>query len=384
MAANIEVRTIGDTTYESYVGTEPAWHGLGTIYDKPLSASEALKGCHADFEVNLQPIIAATPRLANLIDGGVDFTANDNNVQMIDGKQFVSIDMLKEMLVDSHRATMRTDVNEVLGIVTKSYGVVQNSHAFDFIDLLTTGKLGGEIPTIESAGVLGKGERIFICAKFPEPIRLNGNPNDIINNYIIFTTSHNGMGAVTAMVTPIRVVCQNTLNAALKNNNGKITFKHTSNVMNRLDLTNKDNAEMAYRTLNLYDTYKKHFEESFSQLAKIKVDDKTAERIIAKAIFAPDTWKIYEKNNYSMNSDDIGTRSINAMNAVKESIASGIGQNMIEAGTALHLINGITTHYQNNVAWKDNEKKFNAIIDGSVQTKLQSVFDNLWALKNVA
>lgn len=381
MASNIEIRVIGGQQYESYVGTEPAWHGLGTIYDKPLSAAEALKGCHADFEVSLQPLVAVTPRLENVMNGAIE---NTDDIKLLDNKRYVSVDMLKEMLVDSHRATMRTDLNEVLGIVTKSYGVVQNSHAFDFIDLLTTGKIGGEIPTIESAGVLGKGERIFICAKFPEPIRLNGNPNDIVNNYIIFTTSHNGMGAVTAMVSPIRVVCQNTLNAALAHNSGKITFKHTAHVMNRLDLTNKNNAEMAYRALNLYETYKKHFEESFAELAKIKVSDKMAEKIIAKAIFSPDTWKAYEKNNYSLNCDEIGKRSLNAMDAIKDSIESGIGQNIGEKGTALHLINGITTHYQNSVDWKDNEKKFNAIIDGSVQNKLQSVFDSVWAMRTAA
>lgn len=374
MAANIEIREVNGEVYESYVGTKPAWHGLGTIYDKPLSAMEALKGCHADFEVSLQPIIAVTPQLEEILKN-----ASEEGVDKL-----ISTSMLKEMLVDSHRATMRTDHNEVLGIVTKSYGVVQNAHAFDFIDLLTTGKIGGEIPTIESAGVLGKGERIFICAKFPEPIRLNGNPNDIVNNYIIFTTSHNGMGAVTAMVSPIRVVCQNTLNAALAHNSGKITFKHTAHVMNRLDLTNKDNAEMAYRALNLYETYKKHFEESFAELAKIKVSDKMAEKIIAKAIFSPDTWKAYEKNNYSLNCDEIGKRSLNAMDSIKESIESGVGQNIGERGTALHLINGITTHYQNSVDWKDSEKKFNAIIDGSVQNKLQIVFDNLWAMRAAA
>lgn len=381
MASNIEIREVDGKVYESYVGTQPAWHGLGTIYDKPLSAAEALKGCHADFEVSMQPIIAITPQIESIMKGE---TLPTDNVKTIDNKNYICLDSLKDMIVSTHKATMRTDLNEVLGIVTNSYGVVQNSTAFDFIDLLTTGKIGGEIPIIESAGVLGHGERIFICAKFPEPIRLNNNSNDIVNNYIIFTTSHNGTGAVTAMVSPIRVVCQNTLNAALRHNKGKITFKHTSNVLNRMDLTNKDNAEMAYRTLHLYDTYKKEFEESFSELAKIKISDKEAEKVLAKSILSEKNWEAYEKNNFSLNCDDISPRTRKIMDAIKEAVENGIGQNLGTAGTALHLINGLTTYYQNSIDWKNSERKFESIIDGNAHNKFQNLFNNLWEMRATA
>lgn len=363
MAANIEIRTINGVETASYIENgrkERAWHGLGTVYDRPLTALEALQGAHADFEVGLQPMVGVTPELLEQINNG----------------QFINASILKDLLIDGHRATMRLDHNEVLGVVSDSYGVVQNKHAFDFVDMLTTGELGGETATIESAGMLGRGERVFITAKFPEPIRMAGK-DDLIDMYVVFTTSHDGTGAVTCMVTPVRVVCNNTLNMALQNNSGKISMRHTSHVLDRLDLTNKENAQMAYKSLNLYNTYKAYFEESLMELAKKRLNDKETEQILAKALLAPEVFKIYEKNDFNMNCDDIPTRSKNIMLNVTDALHTGVGQAQIEAGTGLWLVNGLTTYYQNNMAWKDDEKKFNAIADGSVQKKLQTVYDSL-------
>jgi phage/plasmid-like protein (TIGR03299 family) len=275
---------------------------------------------------------------------------------------------------------MRLDFNETLGVVGKGYGIVQNTHAFDFIDILTTGELGGEVPTIESAGVLGNGERIFICAKFPEPIRLLGNANDVVNSYIVFTTSHDGSGAVTALCTNVRVVCQNTLNLAFQHNSGKISFKHTTNVMNRIDLTNKDNAEMAYRTLGLYKVYKEQFEQQIAALAKVKLTDKQMEEVLVKSVLAPDAYKLYQKTN-SLSSDDFGTRSRNIITNILDANFTGVGQEIIaEKNTGFSLVNAVTTYYQNNFKWKNDEKKFDAIIGGSVQDKLQRTFNNVMLL----
>lgn len=363
MAANIEIRTINGVEVASYIENgrkERAWHELGTPYDGPLTAAEAIAGCHADFEVGLQPIIGVTPELLEMINQG----------------QFLNGSMLKDLIIEGTKATMRLDHNETLGIVSDRYGVVQNKHAFDFIDMLTTGELGGETPTIETAGVLGRGERIFITAKFPEPIRMAGK-DDLIDMYVVFTTSHNGEGAVTCMVTPVRVVCNNTLNYAMNHNSGKLSMRHTRYVADRLDLTNKNNAEMAYKTLNLYNSYKEYFEQSLEALARVKLTDKESEQILAKALLTDDAFKIYTQNGNSLNTDDISTRSKNLMMNVRNALHSGVGQRNIEAGTGLWLVNGLTTYYQNDMSWKDTEKKFDAITEGVVQNKLQSVYNSL-------
>ena len=104
---------------------------------------------------------------------------------------------------------------------------------------------------------------------------------------------------------------------------------------------------------------------------------KEAEKIMAQALFSPDTWKIYSSNGYSLNTDDISTRSKNMINSVTNAMHLGIGQDMLEKGTGLWVVNGLTTFYQNNTEWKNNERKFNAIVDGSVQQKLQKTVDLL-------
>lgn len=379
MSANIEVRTLENgEKKESFVSTQPEWHGLGRVYDAPLTAKEALENCGANFEVQKQSVLASTPQLDSLLSGEVDLDTSISKV--IDGRHFVDIAELRKMIVDGYKATMRTDYNEVLGMVSDQYGVVQNSDAFAFIDTLCSGKLGGETPMIEAAGVLGHGERIFITAKFPEPIRLLNNDNDIINQYIVATTSHDGMGAVNVLATNIRVVCQNTLNWAMHNNSGKLSFKHTRFVGNRMDLLNKENAEHAYSVLGMQEAYRKSFEESLSQLASIKMSDKDMEKAIVKSVLNDNVWKVYKANDFNLNNEDISTRSRNIVENIKDACVSGVGQNIVEGGTGLWLVNGLTTFYQNNVDWKDNEKKFNAMIGGSVQTKLQNLYNNVISL----
>lgn len=373
MAANININKLGVASFVENGAKERAWHRLGTVYDRPITVTEAIEGCNAGFEVGLQPVIAASPKLEDLLNGG--FAIDSEDTLHVNGKQFVSVDMLNELVVHGRKATMRYDENKPLAVVSDSYGVVQYQKAFEFIDLLTTGKLGGDTPTIECAGLLGEnGERLFITAKFPEPIVLS-RKDDTIDQYIVFTTSHDGTGAISVLCTPIRVVCQNTLNAALGNNSGRISFRHTSRVNERIDLLNKENADMAYRTLGLYNTYRGCLAQELEAFKKIMLTDKEQEKIIAQSVFTPDVWKVYKDGGYNLNVDGISSRSVNIVEGIKDTIFTGVGQDLLDNGTGLKLINGISCFYQNVANWNDDEKKFNAIMDGSVQKKLQTAHD---------
>lgn len=106
---------------------------------------------------------------------------------------------------------MRTDNDAVIGAVGKDYQIVQNRDAFSFFDSMVS----GDGILYETAGAFGKGERIFITAKLPDYIRV-GN-DDLIEKYLFLTTSHDGSGSITAAFMPIRIVCNNTLNAAMNN-----------------------------------------------------------------------------------------------------------------------------------------------------------------------
>jgi len=97
--------------------------------------------------------------------------------------------------------------------------------------------VGGDGIQYETAGALGKGERIFITAKLPDYITVGGN--DLIEKYLFLTTSHDGFGSITAAFTPIRIVCNNTLNAALRNNTNAFKIRHTVNAKERLEEAHK-------------------------------------------------------------------------------------------------------------------------------------------------
>lgn len=357
MSHNIEIRD-GKASFVENGRKARAWHRLGTVYGGPLTVQEALHGCHADYKVALQPLVVLNP---------------DIQKEVIKGR--VMPLQMSNAVIPGKMATIRLDTYEYLGIVSDNYGVVQNEDAFKFIDMLVTGKFAdsGHAPIIECAGVLGRGERVFITAKFPEDIILDNKGNDRVEMYVVFTTSHDGLGSVHCMVTPVRVVCNNTLNFALKHNSGMISWKHTKNIMQRLDLTERVNVEHAYKTLGMYDVYKKSLEAEFKHLQTIMLAEKDLMRILAEVAYEDDDLKCFRESNEIYNWQ-ISNGAINKINKMRDVVESGIGQNSDDRGSAMWLINGITSYFQNYANYKSEETKFDHLMKGDATRKLQNAY----------
>lgn len=354
MAHNIEINN-GVASYVENGRKERAWHKLGQVFDGQLTVKEALELSHADYEVQMQPVFAVTPAIqAALEQGSVD------------------ADLIIEALVKNRKATMRMDKCKPLGIVSDSYGIVQNADAFQFIDTLCTGG-AGNTPVIECAGVLGQGERVFITAKFPEQIILDNKTDDRVEMYVVFTTSHDGTGAVNCMVTPTRIVCNNTLNFALRHNVGKISLRHTSGINNRLDLTRKENAEFAFKTLHMYEVYKNSLEQSFEHLRNVKLSEKELDNILAQVLLSESNYKLFQQEGIKCK--DISSIGRNTFIKVKDTLEHGIGQDFGERGTGMWAINGLTTYYQNEHNFKSEEVKFDSIQQGHAARKVQQAFE---------
>lgn len=369
MAHNIEFNEKkGTYSFVEANKNQIAWHRLGKRFDQDgITATDAIVACNADFQVSKQPIVALTPEILDKMANGEPITSA----------------MLEEQLISGKMATMRLDTNKSLGIVSEHYGIVQNQDAFRFVDAIVSGSVNGqsETPCIDCAGLLGNGERIFVTAKFPTPIVLDNHSGDQIDLYLVFTTSHDGSGAVNAMVTPIRVVCNNTLNLAFKENSGKLSMRHTSGIMSRLDLTNADNATMALKSLNLYTQYRKTFEEKIAQLRSIKVTDKQAKEVMALVTLPTAQLDIYRKTN-DLFAEGISSRSRNLYQASIKSLYEGIGQG-VEEGNGLWLVNGISTLYQNhtnNDTTKNGTKMFDSITSGKISEKVNEVMNIIFAL----
>ena len=357
MAHNIEIRN-GKASFVENRLKHRAWHRLGTVYDRPLTVKEALHGCHADYKVALQQLAVITPDIQREMDYGTVMALQLNNA-----------------IVPKYMATIRLDTHQFFGIVSENYGVVQNEDAFRFIDMLVTGKMADaeHTPVIETAGVLGKGERVFITAKFPEQIILDNKGNDRVEMYIVFTTSHDGTGAVNCLVTPIRVVCNNTLNFAMRNHSGKLSLRHSRNVMNRLDLRESRNAEFVYKTLHMYDVYKKSLEAEFKHLQNIMLAEQDLMRILAEVTYEDEDLIIYKESKEVYNTE-ISNSAINRINKMRNVLENGVGQNSDDRGSGMWLINGITTYFQNYVNYKSEETKFDNLMKGDATRKLQNAY----------
>lgn len=218
-----------------YVGETP-WHRLGTKLEKPTTAAEAIQAAGLDFTVQMMPL----------------------RTEHVD------------ILVERHFATVRMDSFQALGVVGARYTPIQNKDAFTMFDVLV-----GEGEAIyHSAGALGKGERIWLLAKLPDYIRVNGN--DIVEKYLLLTNSHDGSEVVRVKLTPIRVVCENTLTAALEGTEQEVRIRHTSNAQVKL--------KEAHEILGLSNSLYAELDRIFNEMSARKVTGKEIESYV-RAVF---------------------------------------------------------------------------------------------------
>ena len=318
------------TKKHSFFSTkEKAWHNLGqVIQDYPTSA-EAIKHAGLDYEVEKRKL----------------FTSSLQDMR-IEVPNFFS--------------TVRTDNDTVLGVVGKDYQIVQNRDAFSFFDSI----VGGEGMLYETAGALGNGERIFITAKLPDYIRV-GN-DDLIEKYLFLTTSHDGSGSITAAFTPIRIVCANTLNAALRNQTNTVRIRHTSNAKQRL--------EQAHKVMGISDRLALQLESIFNNWTKVRISDNEVKKLIQSAL-APS--KEVLKTLQEGRTEDLSTCFINMVDNAYEYAMSDPTQLMnTTKGTVFGAYNAITGYFQNVRSYKDDEAKLASILMGGTgQLRAQTAFD---------
>jgi phage/plasmid-like protein (TIGR03299 family) len=186
--------------FESGVFTEgrPAWHNLGTVLpNTAIDSAEALEYSGlGGWNLTKQPVFVGNPE-----DGYSP--------------------------VPDRYAVVRATDGQPLGVVGASYRIVQNEEAFAWCDEL----LGGEGFFYKTAGSLRRGQTVWLLAKAPFDLDL---PDSSIDMYVLLTNTHDGTGAVTACATPVRVVCMNTLRAALRGAQATYKIRHTSGAEARL------------------------------------------------------------------------------------------------------------------------------------------------------
>jgi phage/plasmid-like protein (TIGR03299 family) len=324
MAHNVETM--------AYYGAMP-WHGLGTKVDKLMTADECLVVAGLDWTVSKEKIFAK-----------------------VDGKM---------VHIPGKYATIRSTDKRPLGVVGASYKPVQNVDALNFMDSLTATKEA----KYETAGSLQMGRIIWVMANVP-----NGGGVDPVEQYLLCTTSHDGTSPVMVTATPVRVVCNNTLNAALRGAKNKFRIRHTTNVDDRIAEARKTLAGSLeyFKKLNVtFDRLKgeKFTEEQLAKTVTTVFGDLTAEEL----------------------SDRQENRLAKIMAKVFELSKTGAGTHLPGVkGTAWGGYNAITEYLDHFTTIKggkgqsSEEKLLASTWFGTVQMKTQKAFDTVLELAKVA
>lgn len=220
MAANVE---------SMFYTREKPWHGLGVQVQEAPTSEKALWLAGLDWKV-LQKDIYTEGRIK----------------------------------VAGYKANVRDSDGQVLGVVTDRYKVIQNEEAFAFTDALL-----GKGVRYETAGSLQKGKKVWMLARLPKEYIISG---ERISPYLVFSNTHDGSGAVRVAVTPIRVVCNNTLNLALDTARRSWSMIHTGNISGKI----QEAADTLFRAEEYMDKLGKEIED----LRSVEITDQQVKEYI--------------------------------------------------------------------------------------------------------
>ena len=238
----------------AYAGDTP-WHQLGQKLDAAFDADTALKEANLDWEVEVAPLYHKDPDAVGTVSE--DAFAKSTKSQIV----------------------RRADTGVELGAVGMKYSALQNRDAFGFFD----GLFGKDACRYETAGFTGNGERIWLLANMADQDPIEILPDDVIQKYLLLTNSHDGSYAAMASFTPIRVVCNNTLTAAVGKmmaGNSKVSVKHVGEVADRLKFAGKILAQAGV----FYDEVR----DLFQAFAKKQLNGTQTRQYIHRTLFDDD------------------------------------------------------------------------------------------------
>lgn len=259
------------------------WHGIGTIVEEAPTSGDALRIAGLDWNVEQTPVFT---------NKGIE--------------------------IPGYKANRRSTDGSILGIVSNRYQIVQNTEAFEFTDAIV-GETEDGVVKYETAGSLCGGKKIWLLAKMPTQKVLD----DEVDPYMFFANSHDGTGAIKVGMTPVRIVCNNTLSLALNTAKRSWSTKHIGDMQSKL--------EEAKLCLQMASAYMINLDIEADRLANAKlheeeiekildemfpVDNKTTERKKNNIIqFKQNFWKAYDMPDITKFGES-AWRGVNAMSDI--------------------------------------------------------------------
>lgn len=328
MVANLSMGKDGKAEM-MYVGEKP-WHSMGTKLDNPATAEEAIVAAHLDWKVEKR--VLRYP------------------IKKEDGT------LVCEGIATDGYATVREDTQECLGIVGNRYTVLQNKEAFSFFDAI----VGEKCACYHTAGALGNGERIWLLAKLPGQIRVVGD--DVVDKFMLLSNSHDGTSTVNVMMTGIRVVCQNTLNAAISSAKNIQRLRHTASMGMRVDEVRQN--------LGIIAGYFAQFEELSKRMTNIQLTQKMFNNYLTEiGIVTPDEDK------------KLSTRAENILNDVTQLFEHGKGNDMVGVkGTVWGAYNAVAEYADYVRVSRTEGNRSKSLLYGSGASLKQRAWDGAVSL----
>ena len=309
---------------------EKAWHGLGEVMTDAVSTQDALEKGGLDFKVLKLPNIHILPT----------------------GEELISKDSF---------FTLRDDVNAVLGSrLGKDYNVMQNAEALNLADEI----LQSGTATIETAGAIDDGKKVFICLKVNKGIVVGSN--DKVEQYLLICNSHDGTMSITAKFTNVRVVCNNTLQMALKQGSG-VKVRHTINAQDRL--------KEAVKLMGMINTNTDINTDAYNKMAQAIISKEQMFNYFGNVFMTPS--EIGAIQNGQKASEVLSSRKQNIMTEVLNFANNGIGQSLAMKGsdhTIWSSYNAVTG-YATRKKFSNVSDRTNSLLFGSTADTIQLATD---------
>lgn len=318
MAHNVETM--------AYAGQVP-WHGLGTKVDSNLSPEEMLKAARLDWTVEKKQLWV-----------GMGGEGDD------------------DALLGSHSALVRSSDQSILGICGKDYNPSQNQDVFEFFDRFCR---AGDM-TMETAGSLQEGRRVWGLAKIKGGFRVNGG--DEVEGYMLLDNPHIWGRSLQIMFTPVRVVCNNTLTQALNGADVNSTFRMTHDRL-FTDIVKKE----AEEKVGLATAALEVFKEQSKFLASKRYEDQALMRFFSR-VMNP---SMQLAANEELNPAELGR----TVNKLIELVDTQPGADMkTSKGTWWGAFNAVTFYYD-HVAGVDRDKALTSAWFGAAANRKRQALD---------
>lgn len=290
MAAGITIQENGKAEM-FYAGATP-WHGLGQRLDTYATSAEALAAAGLDWTVCKRPVHYpnATGELIR---------------------------------APEHFVTVREDNGLALGTVGEDWAPLQNREAFSFMDAI----IGEKAAVYETAGSLWGGRRVWALARLDGVMRVHGD--DVLNRYLLLANGHDGWQAVRVALTSVRVVCNNTLTAAIRGlaQGESVKLRHSRTIGARVGKVRV--------SLGLVNKAWEDFEQQAQRLATVQVNKEQLGGFLRGIGLDPQDTKTQDK----------------ALDVVK-AFETSPGAKMPSAnGTLWGLVNGVTYYADHARDW---------------------------------